>query len=667
MIKKIALLSGVLLALLATEGQGRGVSPYLPLNLDPEIERQVERVLILGDKPVMTRPIPAAVVLDALPRACQVDPVLCEHVRKFLRNYMNNWGIGFASLEASTATGKADPIMPNQHGETTDSRYDVAGMGYWQPSDYLMVSAGIDAYQGRTTPTGSMLSMGFDWAQLDIGYRDHWWSPMTDSSMLISTEAPTMPGVTLSNWDPLTRFGFSYELFLSRMSETDQIELRNSSGQYVFTRGYPKFAGLHLAIEPMNGWSLAANRVLVFGGGAAGGQSFKDILDAFFNPSKAQSTGLGVGTPNVGKQEGSVTSRFIFPGSVPFAIYFEYAANDTSRGDNYLFGKPAISAGIHLPRIGPFDVTYEITDWEKTWYVKPNTGVEVGYLEGITNYGAMIGNWFGDQRILNDAPRGQSNMLRVAWEPPFGGRFETQIRTLVNDLYAGQIYPYYHEVMGSLSYAHPWGEYAVGAEIDAGRDVFGAHYTRLSGFLRFGDGLRSAYPESADDADAGAREERSELFVDVGVNANKVLVDILNTEPRYSTGLSVGPDLGFGARRAITENQDLGVRLEGLGVRDHALLAARLVDYRYRFGRHFALTGFIGAARYAVATPAYGWWLGGGAQWRDLLPHWDLNLDYFSGVELARERSLPTDPQDGYRTEAFYSPSGVRLYMSFKF
>ena len=37
-----------------------GVTPYLPLNLEPEIESQIERVLILGNQPVLTRPIAAA-------------------------------------------------------------------------------------------------------------------------------------------------------------------------------------------------------------------------------------------------------------------------------------------------------------------------------------------------------------------------------------------------------------------------------------------------------------------------------------------------------------------------------------------------------------------------------------------------------------------------------
>jgi Capsule assembly protein Wzi len=673
--KQFRLLALVLLTLSIDRALARGVSPYLPLNLDPEVERQVERVLILADKPVMTRPIPAGLVLDALPKACKVDAVLCEHVRHFLKNYMKETGIGFASLEGSASSGKADPIMPLRHGETTDSHYELAGMAYFQPSDYWMVSAGGVAYQDRITPTGSMLSLGFDWAQIDLGYRDHWWSPMTDSSMLISTEAPTMPSVTLSNWRPLGGLGFQYEVFLARMSETDKIAVPvDVNGTTVFenTRGYPKFAGLHLQIEPVNGWALALNRVLVFGGGAAGGQSFKDVLNAFFNPSKAQSGGAGDAASTVGKQEASFTSRFIFPAAVPFSLYFEYAANDTSRGDNYLFGKPALSEGLHLPRLGPFDVTLEHTDWERSWYFHGETGTQVAYLGGITNFGANIGNWFGDQRLFGDTPRGSSNMLRVAFEPSFGGRLEAQLRTLTNNLYAGQIYPYKREVMGSLSYAHPWRQYALGGEVDVGRDVYGDHYTRLTGFVRFGDALRSAYPESADDAYAGARDPGSELFIDVGANINRVLVDIYNTAPRYNTGYTVGPDLGFGARRQVTQNADLGVRIEGLEVRDHALLAVRALDYRYRIGRHFALGAFAGAALYEIGTPAYGWWLGGGAQWRELFPGWDLNFDYFTGIELARERTLPSDPPppnpaQAYRTEAFYSPSGVRLYLSWKF
>src|SRR5438105_6159000 len=382
-----------LLAALQPHAYARGVTPYLPLNLDPEVEREVERVLILGGKPVMTRPIPAAVVLDALPKACEVDAVLCGRVRRALKQYMQDTAVEFTSV-AGAITNGAKTVMPNQLGETAQSPFQVAGAAYIQPSAYALVNVGGVAYQGRERATGSLISLGFDWAQLDLGFRDHWWSPMTDSAMLISTEAPTMPSITLSNYRPLTRLGLEYELFVARMSHSNDIELTNGT----LTRGYPKFGGLHLSFEPVSGWALGAQRVIVWGGGAAGGQSFKDILKAFFNPSRAQSTGFATGqhVHVIGKQEGGVSSRFIFPGRTPFAVYFEYAGNDTVQGHNYLLGKPDLSAGIHFPHLGPFDVTFEASQWEPTWYVHHFSSVETGYGDGISNDRLNIGHWFGD-------------------------------------------------------------------------------------------------------------------------------------------------------------------------------------------------------------------------------------------------------------------------------
>src|SRR5215469_3175539 len=265
----------------------RGVSPYLPLNLDPEVEREVERVLILGDRPITARPIPAAMVLDALPKACAIDPALCRRVRRALKVYMQDSALEFGSVQATAVNGDSKMVMPNLYGQTAQSQWLVAGAGYIQPSDYLLVNLGGVAYDGRQKPTGSFVSMGWDWAQLDVGYRDHWWSPMTDSAILISTQSPTMPSVTLSNYRPLTRLGWQYEFFVARMSHTDNINLSNGET----TAGYPKFSAGRLAIAPENsGWSFAAQRVMVFGGGAAGGQTVSELLRAFFNPTAYQTT-----------------------------------------------------------------------------------------------------------------------------------------------------------------------------------------------------------------------------------------------------------------------------------------------------------------------------------------------------------------------------------------
>ena len=54
----------------------RGASPYLPLDLEPEIERQIERVLILADEPLLTRPIAAATSPIMVPARRSATPSL---------------------------------------------------------------------------------------------------------------------------------------------------------------------------------------------------------------------------------------------------------------------------------------------------------------------------------------------------------------------------------------------------------------------------------------------------------------------------------------------------------------------------------------------------------------------------------------------------------------
>ena len=635
----------------------RGVTPYLPLNLDPELEREVERVLILGDKPVMTRPIPAALVLDALPKACTLDPVLCRRVRRALKKYMNDSALEFASIEGSAVSGDSKLVIPNQYGQTEQSQWQIAGAGFVQPSDYLLVNLGGVAYDGRQKATGSMLSVGFDWAQLDLGYRDHWWSPMTDSAMLVSTESPSMPGVTISNYRPLTRLGWQYEVFVERMSYTDDILLPNGG----VTQGNPKFSGVRLAIEPANsGWSFGANRIIMFGGGAAGGQSFSDLLKAFFNPTASQTTKTG--TPVLGKQEASLTSRFIYPGRVPFSLYVEYAGNDSGSGNHLTFSRTDFSVGLQFPRLGPFDLTYEFSEWQPTWYVKPPTDVQYGYGDGITNYLLSTGHWFGDQRQFGNAIGGQSNMLRVGLEPPrIGGRLELTLRSLVNE--GGE---YEHEYLGTLMYSYPLKDYIVGSQVDYGRDVFGAHYTRVSAFLRYGDALHSGEGE-AEEYGPSVRPDGMEFHIDAGVVASSVLADITSDTPRVSTGVGFGPHLTVGARRAASEHQDLGAALEADGVHGVSLIGARLIDYRYRFDNPLALNLFLGAARYAAPTPAYGFYYGAGLQWRNFVPKWDAGIEFRYASKVDRIRTLPSDPQTGYRPDAYYDITLGTLYVSRKF
>jgi hypothetical protein len=654
-------------ALLASgSAWGDGVSAYIPLNLEPEMERQIERVLILADEPILKRPFAVALVELALPKACEVDEPLCQKVRKYLERYSRDYALTHASATAALTHG-ADVVLPNQNGLSSRSEWDLSAQAYVQPNDYVLASAGVIAYAGRTNPTGTVLSAGFNWGQIDIGYRDHWFSPLTDSSMLISTEAPTMPSVTLSNYEPLTRLGFQYEFFLAQMSQTDSNSPAGNNILFngIGSRGNPHLFGTQFSIEPFSGWSLGVNRLLQYGGGSGLPDSARFLVRDFVKPSGLSQT--------QGNQQASYVSRFIFPGKTPFAVFMQYAGEDTSDGGSYLLGNAAMSAGIDFPRLWHhFDLTYEFSEWQNIWYVH-NV-----FLDGTSNNGIVEGNWGAQERNFGDGVGARGQMLRIGWETPFGGYWEERVRSLVNQNYFGgdlrnfagiPPFPYHHYIEFMARYSRPWNGVTVGGEIDAGHDVFGKTFSRLAGFVRYGGNDRTRDDDSLDEESyaGGPNEHGAEVFVDAGVNANQVRIDLQKGLPVTTSRAAVGPHLGLGARRAVSENNDLGVRVEYDGdVDGHGLIGFRAVDYRHRFGDSFALGLFAGVARYDLVTPAYSLFGGVGGQWRNVLPKWDLGVDFRYAQNVARDHVLASDPV-GLRPESFYKIETGLFYVTRRF
>jgi hypothetical protein len=666
-IKAFGLRAGLIFVIACPAALAAGVSAYLPLNLEPEMERQIERVLILADEPVLKRPIPVELVRAALPQACSIDKPLCDKVERYLRRYSRDYGLTHASITASASHG-ANVIIPNDYGLPNDSHWDLSAQAFVQPSDYLLASAGVVAYQGRANPTGSELTVGFSGAQFDVGYRPHWLSPMTDSSTLISTEAPTMPGITLSNWEPLTRIGFQYELALLKMDQTGSGNPPGDNILYngVLSRGNPKIFTAQFSIEPFPGWSLGVNRLLQFGGGSGLPDSASFLVQDFFKPSGLSQT--------QGNQQASYVSRFIFPGKTPFAIYAQYAGEDNSDGGSYLLGNAAFSVGIDFPRIWHhFDLTYEISEWQNIWYVHNI------FLDGTTNNGIVEGNWGAQERVFNDGVGARMQMLRIGWEPPFGGYLQERVRTVANEnYYGGDVrqytpgepapYVYHHYYDFTATYTHPWKDTTVGGEVMYGRDIFGESFWRLSGFLRYGGDSRTRDDGEVEDDSyqGGANPKGAEVFADIGININRVTVNLDPEIPQYNTAVGTDPHFALGARRAVSTNNDLGARVEIDEIQSHMLIGFRAIDWRYRFGDAFAVDAFAGVNRYQLATPAYSEYAGLGAQWRNFLPwlpKWDLGLDFRHAQNIARDHVLPTDPR-GTRPDSFYKIDSAVLYLS---
>jgi len=254
------------------------------------------------------------------------------------------------------------------------------------------------------------------------------------------------------------------------------------------------------------------------------------------------------------------------------------------------------------------------------------------------------------------------------------------LRTLQNQRYASSTSPviedYSRALMLTLEYSQPRNGYTRGVQLDTGRDSFGSGFIRLAGFVRF-DGGAADLDESglqssqADDEDEDAPPAgKFERFVDLGVSGGRLGLDLGGfTKAQESAALSyqreISPHLGIGVRRAVTGNGDLGVRAEFDDFHG-AMMALRVLDYRYRLDPHLAVGGFIGFARYSGPTPAQGYYAGGGITWRELMPHWDLSLDarYFDHVQ--RNKLLASDPQNGDSVE-WYTMQAASLYLSRRF
>jgi hypothetical protein len=255
-------------------------------------------------------------------------------------------------------------------------------------------------------------------------------------------------------------------------------------------------------------------------------------------------------------------------------------------------------------------------------------------------------------------------MLRVGWDAGFGGQFQLQLRTIENQSYSGV--PYQRGYDATLRYSRTWKEFTFGGEGFAGRDVFGEDFHWIGAFVRYAEngptsGLveDSIEPGHADDASA-------QVFVDAGMNANKVSVNLTETSGTTEGSVNYSPHLAIGARRAVTAHGDLGARLELDNMDGHLMIAVRAIDYRYRFSSPFALSGFLGAARYDLDTPAYGVYGGVGGQWRDIVKNWDLGLDLRFAWNVARDHLLPSDPHSE-RPDSFYDIASTTLYVTRRF
>ncbi|MDU0113635.1 capsule assembly Wzi family protein [Psychrosphaera aquimarina] len=451
-----------------------GTSGYLPLKQSAKLERNIDQLLLMANMTSLKKPLSVSQVKQALNKVCftRVTP-LCTEITTHLKKYQSPASIvdGRIAVQLSDRT---DSTLANQRGIEYQSNVYGHITGYSQLTEYLSFTAGAQLNGSDTSLENTYISVGTDWMQLDIGTKPHWLSPMENSAMLLSTHAPTLPTLSISNSIPLTDFGVNYELFVGELSNSDNIYYQ---GEYI--SGKPIITGFHLSVSPWQGFSLGVNRILQSGGGQRGSNSFSDLIGAFFDPSGSDNTSADLSVDEqFGNQAASLVSQFTFSGDTPFSLYFEYAGEDTSRGFNYKLGNSALSAGLYIPYLTDnIGLRVELSEWQNAWYVHHVYG------DGLTHEGSIIGHWAAESRNRDNSFSGDgvgayNAMAKLYWLQSNGDDITLSANVTQNESYTS--YDYHTSYQVKAEWFTIMNEYQWVSSIEYGKDIFNESYYSIS-------------------------------------------------------------------------------------------------------------------------------------------------------------------------------------------
>ncbi len=454
---------------LATFGAQAKPTAYLPIGMDTHLEQQIDRLFIKTTGTPMAKPYRLSDIDKALRLVRGKDPVLYRTLEAKLKRYRGKDDISQTGVRFNL-DHKQSVKLANQRGLTSDEWGQGFFEGIWRPNDYSLLQVGLE-YRlkgGDLVPYNSFFSLAGEDLQLDVGYREHWFSPFKMSSQLISTNAKSSPSVTLGMVAPAHNWwNLDFELFYSRMEEVEQGILY----QDTWHDGAPHLAGTRLSFEPLSGWKLGFNRIMQFGGGPRE-VGFSDIAKAFFDPSgndNAANTGGRDG--ELGDQMASVTSSIYFDWGMPAEVYVEYAGEDTAHDKNYKLGNVAFNAGLYLPEVTRnLALRFEYYNWHSLWYVNAL------YRYGNTQDGFVFGHFGADMRDFGDAIGAKMHGLTLDYTGDINTLWQLKLLTLQN---ADTVkYDRANEIQ--LLNSRKVDGYRVETQLAYGKDVYAADYARAS-------------------------------------------------------------------------------------------------------------------------------------------------------------------------------------------
>ena len=322
---------------------------YLPIGTDTHLQLQIDRLFTLTHGNPMHRPFAIRQIEAALKQIQHSHPSLYQYIRRQLDRYHGSNKVSRLGIRAAVSS-KQQQWIANQRGLSSKEHLQWSLESVWRPKRYMLVQSGLDYRfsSSNLVPFNTFMALSRDKLQLDIGYREHWYSPFKFSSQLISSNAEMGPALSLSTIEPFERWWrFDFDMFYSRLDRVKQ-GIRYSDKWH---DGNPHLLGMHINIEPIQGWKLGFNRLFQFGGGPRK-VTLGDIFEGFIDPvSKDNSFSKAELDSELGDQLASINTSYRFNTDLPVEIYAELAAEDTQGQSNLSLGNQATGFGIFVPNL----------------------------------------------------------------------------------------------------------------------------------------------------------------------------------------------------------------------------------------------------------------------------------------------------------------------------
>lgn len=448
--------------------RANGVSPYLPINLAPEVELQIEKLMAMTGNTPLTRPYKATELVVRLETIKDYHPVLYNRLSAYLDRYTKPIANTHRAVTLSVSDDNPRSLENNRGVKhTTAFEVSAAGHVFYNPYIYLAAGASYNDESGKAA-TNTHLSMGNEYLQMDLGFRDHWLSPMQDSAMLLSTHAENPLSVTFSNTTGLTDLNIRYELFYAKFDEETPV-LSNG----VLSPGKPELTGLHISLSPLERFSLGFTSTYYFGGGLRD-NNLSIGLKGLLSPSSVENNTEDNNEQGYGQT--AISAKWNIGLEVPFSVYTELAQYQRDSLGSADDNGQAISAGFYAPVLfETMSLRYELTSRDDGWYESSF------YPEGMRNKQVLMGHWSADEFASGLSPEALTHHVMMDWEIQDDQQLAIKLTHQSIEDTAGLSDTF--QMYARYSIATQYGFFGVDGTI--GRDAFGDNYNRLSAFYRW--------------------------------------------------------------------------------------------------------------------------------------------------------------------------------------